>query len=136
MNPRALVRAGLLVIGVPQLIVGIWAVFAQVSFFNQFPGIGIAWLPEFGPYNDHLAADAGAGLLAAGVLALAAAIVCERRVVQVALAGWLAFAIPHTVFHVLAYDILSGLANVANFALLGLTVIVPIALIPVSRRLP
>ncbi len=136
MNPRSLVRVGLLAIGGPQLIVGIWAVFAQVSFFNQFPGIGIAWLPEFGPYNDHLAADAGAGLLAAGVLAIAAAIVPERRVVQVALAGWLAFAIPHTVFHVLAHDVLPGFANIANFAMLGLAVIVPIALIPVSRRLP
>lgn len=128
-------RVGLVALGAPQAGIGLWALLAPRDWYDSFPGGGREWLPAFGPYNEHFAADAGSGLLAAGLLVLVAAVVLERRVVQVALVGWLAFAIPHTVYHLTAFDTLDGTDNALNLALLSLTIVVPIALLAGAGRL-
>ena len=52
------------------------------------------------PFNEHLATDAGAGLLAAGLLAGVAAVWMRREVVIVAMVRLISrFSIPHAVFH-------------------------------------
>jgi len=53
------------------------------------------------PYNSHLAVDAGAGLLAAGVISTYAFFVPKRQVLLTAMAGVLAFSVPHAGFHLL-----------------------------------
>ena len=128
-------RVGLLALGAPQAAIGVWALVAPRDWYDTFPGGGREWLPAFGPYNEHFAADAGSGLLAAGLLVIVAALVLERRVVQVALVGWLAFAVPHTGYHLTAFDTLDGVDNALNFIVLSLTIVVPVILLATAGRL-
>jgi hypothetical protein len=129
-------RLGLLVLGIPQTASGLWAVIAPRDWYDAFPGGGREWLPAFGPYNEHFATDAGVGILAAGVLALAAAVVLERRVVQVAMIGYLAWSVPHAVWHLTAIDEALGTTDdVINVATLSVTVILPLVLLVTASRL-
>ena len=129
-------RLGLLVLGVPQTAIGLWALLAPRDWYDTFPGGGREWLPAFGPYNEHFATDAGAGILAAGVLALAAAIALERRVVQVAMLGYLAWSVPHALWHLTAIDEALGTTDdVINIGALAVTVAVPLVLLLTANRL-
>jgi hypothetical protein len=129
-------RLALLVLGVPQAGIGVWAVVAPMRWYGSFPGAGPHWLPAFGPYNEHFAVDAGAGLLAAGVLAIVAAVWLERRVVQVAMVGFLAWSVPHAIYHLTVLDALSTSDNLVNVSLLAVTVAVPALLLATANRIP
>jgi hypothetical protein len=50
-----------LVVGVPQAATGAWAMLAPCSWYTSFPGLGHTWLPAYGPFDEHLATDAGPG---------------------------------------------------------------------------
>jgi hypothetical protein len=135
-TPEKWQRVGLLVLGVPQTTSGLWALIAPRDWYDTFPGGGREWLPAFGPYNEHFATDAGVGILAAGVLALAAAVVLERRVVQVAMIGYLAWSVPHAVWHLTAIDEALGTTDdVINITTLAVTVILPLVLLATAGRL-
>ena len=95
------VRIVLLILAVPNIITGLWAVAAPQNFFDTFPGWAPALVAAHPPFNEHLTIDAGSGLFASGVLALAAAVWMRRDVIVVAMIGFLAFALPHAVFHLL-----------------------------------
>jgi hypothetical protein len=95
------VRVALVVLAVPNLVAGLWAVVAPRSWFDTFPGWAPHLVAAHPPFNDHLATDAGAGLLAAGVLAAVALVIPRREVVLTAMLGVGAFVLPHAVFHVL-----------------------------------
>jgi hypothetical protein len=130
------IRTGLLVLGIPQTASGLWALIAPRDWYDTFPGGGREWLPAFGPYNEHFATDAGVGILAAGVLALAAAVVLERRVVRVAMIGYLAWSVPHAVWHLTAIDEALGTTDdVINITTLAVTVILPLVLLVTASRL-
>jgi hypothetical protein len=133
---RDVQRLGLLLLGIPQAGIGLWAVVAPRDWYETFPGGGRDWLPAFGPYNEHFAIDAGVGILAAGVLALAAAAILERRVVQVAMVGYLAWSIPHSIWHLTALEALDTTDNVINVTTLAITVVVPVFLLLTAGRLP
>jgi hypothetical protein len=122
-------RLALLVLGIPQAGIGLLALVAPTGWYDSFPGGGHHWLPAFGPYNEHFAVDAGAGLFAAGALAVVAAIWLERRVVQVAMVGFLAWSVPHAIWHLTALDALGTSDNVINVTLLAVTVVVPAILL-------
>jgi hypothetical protein len=51
------------------------------------------------PFNDHLAADAGGGFFATGLGLLLACLWPRRELLLLALAIFLAFALPHTLYH-------------------------------------
>lgn len=129
-------RLGLLVLGIPQAAIGLWALLAPRDWYDTFPGGGREWLPAFGPYNEHFAVDAGAGIFVAGVLALIAAVILERRVVQVAMIGYLAWSVPHAIWHLTDLDALDTTDNVINVTTLAITVIVPVVLLLTADRLP
>ena len=113
-------RIGLVLLAAGQLFVGLWAVFATRSWFDDFPGLGPRLVAADPPYNAHLAADAGAGFLAAGVALLAAGLWAERSAVLVALLAYLAQALPHLAFHLThPPDALTGGEQLVNLALLG-----------------
>jgi hypothetical protein len=135
MTSSAWHRLGLLVLGIPQSAAGLWALLAPRHWYDEFPGGGREWLPAFGPYNEHFAVDAGVGILAAGVLALAAAAILERRVVQVAMIGYLAWSIPHAIWHLTALDALDTTDNVLNVITLAITVVLPLLLLLTAGRL-
>ena len=128
--PRArAVRGALLALGIPQAAIGLWALVAPNGWYDTFPGAGREWLPEYGPYNEHFAVDIGSTFLALGTLLVVAAVVLERRVVQVALLAYLVYSLPHAIYHFATSDLLPTGDTIANDALLALTIAVPAMLL-------
>jgi hypothetical protein len=125
------VRWGLLVIVVvPQLVTGVWAVLAPRNWFDEFPGLGPTLVAGEPPFNRHLATDTGGGFLATGVAALVAFVRPRRDLVTLALVTYLAFAIPHAIYHG-AHEApgLSSAEDVANVLMLASGVIAAVVLL-------
>jgi len=59
---------------------------------------GAALAGQLRLYNQHLSTDVGATFLAIGALLLIAAWLLDHRTVVIALAVYLVYAVPHTVF--------------------------------------
>ena len=79
-------RISLVFNGVTSAYVGIFAYFAPQSFHANFPGFGLRWLPQLGPYNEHLLKDVGGFYLAITVLTFAA-LANARKPAVVPMAG-------------------------------------------------
>ncbi len=118
---KGTIRLGLVALGLSQLLIGLWAIVDTSGWFGSFPGpLASDWLPAYGPYNDHLALDAGAFFAATGVMLILAAVWMGHKLVQAALISYLVFQIPHTVFHLGADDVLpTGDRVVSNVALVS-----------------
>lgn len=119
------VRLGVLVLlAVPQLLVGVWALLATRNWYDDFPGFGPDLVAAIPPFNEHLAADAGGGFFATGVGLLIAVIWPRRELVLLALAIFVAFALPHTIYHSLnEAPGLQGAEEIANAGSLWFQVI-------------
>ncbi|MBO0701618.1 MAG: hypothetical protein J2P38_01715 [Candidatus Dormibacteraeota bacterium] len=131
------VRPILTFLALIELGIGTVALFAPVWFYTQFPP-GRGWLERAGLYDEHLITDVGELTLALGVILLLAAIVFERRLVQVALAGYLVQGVPHLVYHAIHRDNMTSADNAASLAMLGAGVILSAAALWLStrRRIP
>ena len=114
------VRIGLgVVLAIPQLAIGFWAVIAPHNWYSSFPGFDPRLVAAEPPFNEHLATDTGAGFLATGVALVVAALLAQRSGALVALAGYFAFAIPHALYHSThSAPGLDGSEDVFNAALL------------------
>jgi alkylhydroperoxidase family enzyme len=134
MRRRTLTRIGLVVLAVPQLAIGIWALASPRGWFGDFPGAGRAWLPFFGPYDEHLVVDVASTFLAVGVVLVLAALCLGRRVVQVAAIGYLVYQLPHAIYHWGADDRLPGLDGLLNGLALGLSLAVAVGVLLLSRE--
>jgi hypothetical protein len=55
-----------------------------LHWFNNFPGLGMQWLPVLGPYNEHFAKDVGAAYLALASLSVCALIYLGHRALTLA----------------------------------------------------
>jgi hypothetical protein len=88
---------GLLALG--HLVTGIWGVVDPVSWYESFPGLGHRWIFGDGPFNRHLAAEAGAGFIAIGVVLVFALVSARNDVMKVALVGYLVHTTPHFLYH-------------------------------------
>ena len=128
-------RLILLVLGVPNVVAGAWAVLAPVDWYEDFPGWSPRLVSALPPFNEHLVSDSGSGLLATGLLALMAAWRLRRDVTVVATLGYLAFALPHAVFHLRhpAADLSTG-ANVVNTSVLWFAVLLVIVVLVAEIR--
>jgi hypothetical protein len=134
---RNAIRAGLLAIGVPFVIVGGWALMAPHGWYETFPGGGRHWVSALGPYDEHLVRDFGSTYLALGLLLAASAMLLDRLLVQAALAASLVFQVPHFVFHLANKEQLSSGDYVANNVLLGAALVLSVVLLAaVSRPRP
>jgi hypothetical protein len=130
-----LLRGGLLFLAVIPLSGGLWALLVPRAFYEDFPLPGRDWVSTLGPYNEHLVRDYGALNLALAVLLVAAAVLLERRLVQVALLTWLVFATPHFVFHLGQTHHFSASSNAEQLGGLGLVVLLPVVLLFFAGRL-
>jgi hypothetical protein len=135
MNPglRRFVLALLALIGA---YTGFWAYFAPEHWHAHFPGFGLSWLPQLGPFNEHLAKDAGAMFLALTVLSLIA-LRHVRNDVLVRTTGlaWLTFNALHLAYHLQHLHMYSTLDKVLNVVTLAGALLLSAALlIPLSRR--
>lgn len=94
------VRIGVaVVLMAPQLLIGLWGLLATKNWYDNFPGVGPDLVASIPPFNEHLAADAAGGFFATGVALLVAVIWPRRELVLMALVTYLAFALPHTIYH-------------------------------------
>lgn len=135
--PRpTLFRAVLLALGVGQIANGVWATFFPRSFYDDFPAGAGGWVAALPSYSEHLVVDIGSLFLGTGVLMVAAGVWLERRLVAVALVTWVAWSLPHTVFHMLNLDALETGDAVAQSTVLIVTLVVPLALLGMLRRRP
>ncbi|WP_216361990.1 hypothetical protein [Pseudonocardia sp. N23] len=119
MTPRVVLRAGLLVLGVTQAVVGLWALPAPRSFYDGFPAPGHHWVSALPPYNEHLVRDVGALSLALTVLLVAAAVWLDRRLVAITLVVFAVWTVPHVVFHSVhlhGFSVLDATAQTVGFA--------------------
>lgn len=122
-------RFSLWFLAIVPLMIGVWACFAPYHFYEIFPFPGRNWISILGPYNEHLVRDYGANNLGFGVLLAAAAVLLERQLIQVALVSWLAFAVPHFIFHLTQTHHFSLFDNVTQLSSLGFVALLPIVLL-------
>jgi len=131
---RLAVRLGLALLGVGQGATALFALLAPRSFYTDFPVAGAHWVSAAGAYDEHLIRDYGAAFLALSVLALAAAWIAERRLVQVALAVWIVAALPHLIFHVAHAGEPGGASGAASLATLALNALLPLLLLILAPK--
>lgn len=127
-------RVLLVLMAVSSGFIGLWALLAPLSFYDDFPGAGRHWVSVDGPYNEHLVRDVGGLYLALTVVAVVAAIVLGRVIVRTAAVATLMFAIPHLAYHSAHIDLYMSTDAVASLFSLGVGVVIPlIVLVLVSR---
>ena len=131
---KSWLRGGLLLLASAPLVVGLWALLVPRSFYDEFPLPGRNWVSTLGPYNEHLVRDVGALNLAMGTLLIFAAALLELRLVQVSLVAWLAYAVPHFLFHLTRAHHFSPFDNLANLGVLGLAVVFTLLLLAATIR--
>lgn len=123
-------RISLAFIAVTSAYVGIFAYFAPRTWFDTFPGFGLRWLPQLGPYNEHFAKDVGAAYLAFTALSLMALAYARKpAVVQLAGAALLVFNALHFVYHLTMLHMYAPLDRALNVVLLGLLVVMSVILV-------
>jgi hypothetical protein len=126
-------RTLLVITAILAAYVGIWAEVFPRSFYDAFPGFGLTWISEDGPFNEHLVRDVGGlylGLGAATVAAIFSRSATPGRVVGLA---WSLFGILHFGYHLLHLEgtIVDRVGNVVS---LGLSLLLGILLLLPSRR--
>ncbi|WP_329252660.1 hypothetical protein OG223_24795 [Streptomyces sp. NBC_01478] len=121
-------------LAVVSLYTGLWAYFSPTGWYASFPGLGLTWLPRLGPYNEHLAKDAGAMFLALACLTLIALRqVRNTRLVQTTGAVWLVFNVLHFSYHVQHLDMYGTRDQVLNVVFLAaLVLLAAVLLVPVA----
>lgn len=126
-------RAVLYVLGGIQLLNGIWITLSPTSFYDDFP-LGRGWVEALPSYNEHLMRDVGGLFMATGLVLVVAGLWLERRVVMLALASYLLFTIPHTVYHLLNLEPYGTGDAIGNVIALGATVVLPVYLVVLLAR--
>lgn len=131
---KTFLRVGLWFIAVTQTLVGAVQLFLPQTFFDDFPLPGHNWVSLLPPYNEHLMRDVGALNLSLAVVAIFAAMSMERRLTIATLLGYLAFSLPHAIFHAGHLEHYPAADATAQTILLFFAVILPIALLVPAVR--
>lgn len=128
-------RIALGYLALSSLQIGLWALLAPSSFYNDFPGLGqAAWIAADGPYNEHLIRDVGALNLALVFVLVAAAVTLSRQLILTAAGAALVWGVPHLIYHMFADDELSGSDVAVSLSGLAFFCAVPIAVIVLGNR--
>jgi hypothetical protein len=124
--------AALGLLAVTGLYTGVWAYCSPTSWYANFPGLGLSWLPQLGPYNEHLTKDAGAMFLALAVLTVITLRSMDNtRLVQTTGAVWLVFNVLHFSYHVQHLDMYNTRDQILNVVFLAaLILLAALLLVP------
>jgi hypothetical protein len=133
MTYRLWTRIALGYLALVSLQIGLWAQFAPRSFYDDFPGLGRAWVAVDGPYNEHLVRDVGGLNLALAAVLIVAMVTLSRPVIIAASIASLLYGVPHLVYHIANHDGLATSDVVISLGGLALFAAIPIGLIVVSR---
>ena len=126
---RAVVRVGLGILAVVQLGTGLWQLVLPESFYANFPTVDLA-----PPFSEHLMRDFGGANVALGIIVVAVAVWLEKRYVVLVLLAYLAFSIPHLVFHVSHLHGASDVDIAFQVVSLGLAVLLPVVVLMLVPR--
>ena len=126
---RLVLRAGLVILALVELGLGVWTQYFPESFYRDFPTVALT-----PPFSEHLMRDFGGATLGIAVVLAAAAWWLERRVVCVALIAYLVFAVPHFFFHLAHLHDASPSEAGFLIASLGGSVLLPLALLALVPR--
>jgi alkylhydroperoxidase family enzyme len=137
---RGAIRFLLLALGIPQALIGLMALLAPRTFYDDFPAGTDGWVHVLGPFDEHLVTDVGGLFVALGVLLTLAAINLRRSAVIGAAVAWLIFSVSHTAWHLINLEPYGTADAVANAFTLGWTVlggalVLVLARAPRSRRI-
>ncbi len=135
MTHRTAVRVALGYLLAMAATIGLWATVAPRSFYDDFPGLGRAWVSVDGPYNEHLVRDVGGLNLALAVLLVVAAVSLARPLVTTAALASLVWGIPHLAYHASSTDVLGTLDNVLSLTGLTAAAAFPLVLLRAARHL-
>jgi hypothetical protein len=133
---NGILRVALAILALVSVELGIWATFAPRSFFDDYPGLGRHWVRAYGPYNEHLVRDFGALNLALAVVTIAALITLGRPLVIAVAIAWLAWGVPHLVYHLRHLDVFSTGDKVANVAGLVAVPVLAVVVLALALRRP
>ena len=125
---RMIFRAGLWALALIQGFDGLYALLAPRSFYDDFP-LGRGWVAALPGYSEHLVRDVGGLFLATAIFLAAAGIFLGRRLITVALVSFLAFSVPHWIFHMFNLDPYATGDVIANVVGLAATVLIPVGLL-------
>ena len=89
-----LVRLGLAILALDEVVIGAWNQFAPESFYENFPTVDLT-----PPFSEHYARDFGGATLGIAVLLVIALILPRPVIVGMATLAFSIFAVPHFVFH-------------------------------------
>jgi hypothetical protein len=128
-----LIRGGLLTLAVTQGPLGLWALLAPHSFYDDFPLGRGGWVSTLGPYNEHMTIDFGALTLALVTVLVVAAVTLERTLVLVAAGAYLVWSVPHFVYHMITLDEYGTGDAIGNAITLAVTVALPLAVLAKAR---
>jgi hypothetical protein len=131
---RGAIRFLLLALAIPQALIGLWALLAPNSFYDDFPAGTDGWGNVLGPFDEHLVTDVGALFVALGFLLAYAAVNLSRPLVNAAAITWLLFSVPHFLWHVIHLDPYGTADAIGNTASLGWTVIGGVLILFLARR--
>ncbi len=98
MRPR-LLRVSLWTLAVATALTGLPAALTPRAFYDSFP-LGLSWVDELPPYNQHLVTDVGGFYLAFAALFAWAAVTLQRALILPLVTAWSLAATLHFVFHV------------------------------------
>lgn len=118
------IRLGLAAFAAIELVLGVWTAFFPESFYNDVATVNLT-----PPFSEHLMRDFGGATIGLAIVLGSAAIWFEPRWAAVALLAYLAYSVPHFVFHL---GHLEGAATgdaLALKAILAASVVGPIALL-------
>ncbi len=135
MTVRTVTRVALGYLMLVSLSIGAWALVAPRSFFDDYPGLGRAWVSVDGPYNEHLVRDVGGLNLALAVLLLAAAVTLSSAMVVTASIASLVWGVPHLVYHIAHAGDLDAGDAAASIIGLAVFVALPVVLLAVASDL-
>jgi len=94
------------------------------------------WVAVDGPYNEHLVRDVGELNLALAVVAIVAFVTLSRAAVIAAGGAWLAYGLPHLVYHLRHLEPLSDTDAVSVPFTLALNVLVAALVLWTAVRNP
>ena len=91
---RLVVRVGLIALAAIQWTTGLWMQLLPESFYRDFPTVELT-----PPFSEHLMRDFGGASVGLAVVITAAAVWMDARLTVIALLAYLAYSVPHLVFH-------------------------------------
>jgi hypothetical protein len=128
-------RVVLALLAFSSAVIGVWAAFAPVSFYVNFPGGGRTWVALDGPYNEHLVRDVGELNLALTVVTVFALIVMSRALILATACAWLAYGVPHLIYHLRHLSPFSG-SNQVEIPVSRALAVVGALLLLIPQRAP